>query len=121
MQGALLKPYIVGDAVLAQILLHVGDVDGQGKIDQGLAALGLVHVQVLVTVLFGEGLGAVDDVRALVALLGQGAGLFTQEQLAVAHRQALAELLDLVARIVQVELTGHIVTGPVQHGGQAVA
>ena len=120
-EGALMEPDVVLDAVLAQIALEAGDVLGQGVGGDGLFQLLKVGVGVAVAVDGSKLLGALDDVGALVALLGQGAGLLTLVQLQIADGQALAELLDLIARVVDVELTGHIVARPVQAGGQAVA
>ena len=65
-------------------------------------------------------LGALNDVSALVALLGQRAGFLALVQLQVADGQALAELLDLVAGVVDIELAGDIAAGPIQAGGQTV-
>ncbi len=79
-----------------------------------------VLVDVSVAVDLGKLLGAGDDVRALVALLGQRAGFLALVQLQVADGQALAELLDLVAGVVNIELAGHVVAGPIQAGGQTV-
>ena len=33
----------------------------------------------------------------------------------------MRELVDLIAGVVDIELTGHVVAGPVEHGGKAVA
>ena len=119
-QGALPEPNVVGNAVLGQIPLQPGDVLGQGKVDQGLLAGLLVGGHPLVALLIRKGPGQNLDVLALVAVLRQGRGLLAHKDLLVAHAQALAELLDLVARVVHVELTGHVAAGPVQHRGQAV-
>jgi len=133
-QGALVEPDIVVDAVLAEVALQGSDVLGQGVGHQSVLQGGkgfalkqsfLVHTlaggNVLVAVQLGKLTGQHLDVAALIALLGQGIGLLTAELLQVAHRQTFAELLDLVAGVVDIELTGHIVAGPVQHSGQTVA
>ena len=120
-QVALVEPDVVLDAILAEIALQTRDVLGQGVGNDGLFQLVKVLVDVSVAVDLGKLLGAGDDVRALVALLGQRAGVLALVQLQIADGQALAELLDLVARVVDVELAGHVVAGPVQAGGQAVA
>ena len=133
-QGALVEPDIVVDAVLAQVALEGRDVLGQCVIHegvlqglerfagkQGLFVHALAGGHVAVAVQVGKFPGQHLDVAALVALSGQGIGFLAAELLQIADGQALAEFLDLVACVVDVELAGHIVTGPVQHGGQAVA
>jgi len=133
-QGALVEPDIVIDAVLAQVALEGGNVLGQGIIHQsvlqglkGFAGKEGLFVQpragcnVLVAVDLSKLTGQHLDVAALIAFSGQGIGFLAAELLQVADGQALAEFLDLVACIVDVELTGHIIAGPVQHSGQAVA
>ena len=109
------------DAVFGQVPLKPRDVFGQRVADQRGAAgfLGGLHQGVAVQggKFFGERL----DVLALVAVFGEGHGLLALVELEVAGREALAELLDLVARVVHIEFAGHIVAGPVQHGGQAIA
>ena len=116
-----MEPDIVLDAVLAQIALKPGNVLGQGVGGDGFLQLLKIGVDIAVAVDGGKLPGTLDDVGALVARPRAGAGLLALVQLQIADGQALAELLDLVARVVDVELTGHIVTGPVQAGGQAVA
>ena len=133
-QGALMEPHIIVDAVLAQVALEGGDVLGQGighqsvlqlcesiAGKQGLFVHTLAGGNVLVAVDLGELPGQHLDVAALIALGGQRIGFLAAILLQVAHGQALAELLDLVAGIVDVKLAGHIIAGPVQHSGQTVA
>ena len=133
-QGALMEPHIIVDAVLAQVALEGGDVLGQGighqsvlqlcesiAGKQGLFVHTLAGGNVLVAVDLGELPGQHLDVAALIALGGQRIGFLAAELLQVAHRQTFAELLDLVAGVVDIELAGHIVAGPVQHSGQTVA
>ena len=119
-QVALMEPDIVLDAVLAEVALQTGDVLGQGIGHDGLLQLVKVLFHIGIAMHFGKLLRAGDDVRALIALLGQGAGVLALVELQVADGKALAELLDLVARVIDVELAGHIVARPVQTGGQTV-
>ena len=135
-QGAFFKPCVVRNAVFAKVFFHVGNVDGQSKVYKGLFQLGkgLALVQCIARkgtagfhqrgglglVCFAIGHGTLHDIRALIAFLGQGIALLAQALLQIAHGQAFAEFLDLVAGIVQVELTGHLIARPVQHGGQTV-
>src|SRR5699024_5377163 len=133
-QGALGEPYVVLDAVFAQVLLEGGDVLGQGVAHQGVlqGGKGFALIQglvlqaaagqgVLVPLPGGELQGQQGDVPALVALLGQGIGRLVVVVLQIADGQALAKLLDLVAGVVDVELPGDVVACPLQDGGQAVA
>ena len=120
-QVALMEPHVVLDAVFAQVALQPGDVLGQRVGDDRLFQFLKTGVHVSVAVRFGKFPGALHDVGALVALGGQGAGFFAFVQLQVADGQAFAELFDLVARVIDVELPGHIIPGPVQAGGQTVA
>ena len=76
---------------------------------------------VLVAVLLGKLTGQNLDVAALIALGGQGIGLLAAVLLEVADGEALAELLDLVARVIDIELAGHVVARPVEDSGQTVA
>ena len=72
-----MEPDVVLDAILAEIALQTGNVLGQGVGNDGLFQLVKVLVDVSVAVDLGKLLGAGDDVRALVALLGQRAGVLT--------------------------------------------
>ena len=133
-QGALVEPDIVIDAVLAEVALEGSNVLGQGVVHEGvlqglegfageqlLFAHPLAGGHIGVAVDLGELTGQYLDVAALIALGGQGIGLLAAELLQIADGKALAELLDLVARVVDVELTGHIVARPVEDGSKAVA
>ena len=96
------------------------DVLGQGVLHQGGPALLLGGGHVLVAVELGEGLGVVDDILALVAVLGEGHGLLALIDLQVPGFQRGPELVDLVAGVVDVELPLHGVAGGLQHRGQGV-
>ena len=129
-----MEPHVVVDAVLAEVTLQGSDVLGQGvghqcvlqggkglALEQSFLVQPLAGGNVLVAVQLGKLTGQHLDVAALIALLGQGIGILAAELLQVAHSQTFAELLDLVAGIVDIKLAGHIVAGPVQHSGQTVA
>ena len=120
-QVAFVEPHVVPDAVLAQVALQPLDVFGQGKGGDVLFELLKIAVHIGVAVFGGKILRVFHNVRALVTFLRQRAGVLALIQLQVADGQALAELFDLVARVVDIELAGHVVPGPVQAGGQAVA
>ena len=129
-----MEPDVVVDAVLAEVALEGSDVLGQGVGHEGVLEGGeglafkeglLVHPlagsDVLVTVLLGKLTGQNLDVTALIALGGQGIGLLAAVLLEIADGEALAELLDLVARVIDIELAGHVVARPVEDSGQTVA
>ena len=120
-QVTLVEPDVVLDAVLAQVALQTFDVLGQSIGHNGFFQLLKVGIHIGIAVHRGKFLGALDDVGALVAFGGQRAGLLALVQLQVADGQALAELFDLVAGVVDIELPGHVIAGPVQAGSQAVA
>ena len=88
---------------------------------QGVAGQAAAGLGVLVALAGGKLQRQQLDVPALVALGGQGIVLLVVVVLEVADGQALAELLDLVAGVVDVELAGHVVACPLQNSGQAVA
>ena len=61
------------------------------------------------------------DVIPVIAVLREGDRLLALIELQVTGLQGEAELGNLVAGVVDIELPGDLITGPVQHGGQAVA
>ncbi len=97
------------------------DVQRQRVIDQGMAALLGGAVDQLVAVQVGVLPGALLDILALIAVLGELDVLLAFVDLQVAGGQRLAEFFDLVAGVVDVELAGDLVAGPVEHAGQTVA
>ena len=120
-EGALLKPVVVLHPVPGQVVVKALDVLGQGVGHQGGPALLAGGFHILVAVFLGKALGVGDDVLALVAVLGEGHGLLALVQLQVPGLQRGAELVHLVARVVDVELPLHLVAGGLQHRGQSVA
>ena len=121
MEGGLQEPLVVLDLIAAEILLHLGDVDGQAVLGHGRLPLLLALVLPAGAVLVVEAPGQLLDVVAVVAVLGEGDVLLPQHQLEIAGVDAHGELVDLVARVVDVELPPHVVARPLQHGGQGVA
>ena len=120
-QLAFPEPDIVADAVAAEIPLQGGDVLRQRVGHQRVAALLLRGGDIAVAVKRGKGLGVVDDIQPLIAVLRQGVAFLALEKLQVPHRQRSAEFIDLVAGVVDVEFPGDAVAAPFQGGGQAVA
>ena len=121
MEAGLKEPLVVLDAVAGQIGLHLGDVAAQAELGQRVVAYLLLAAQVLVALLLVERLGQLPDVVAVVAVLREFHGVLALDDLEIAGLQALGELLDLVAGVVDIELAGHVGAGLLQHAGQRVA
>ena len=121
MQGGFKEPLVVADAVALQIGPHPGDVVLQAELRQGVMAGLLVAIEIFVALLFIEKPGKHADVIAVVAVLGKRHRVLASDDLEVAGLQAPGEFLDLVAGIVDIELTPHLRTGFLQHGGQRIA
>ena len=96
------------------------DVLGQRVVYQSGPAVRLAGVDVLIAVFLGEVLSVLDDVSALVAVLGEGHILLALIDLQVPGLQRGAELVHLVAGIIDIKLPFHLVASGVQHGGQSV-
>ena len=120
-EGGLKEPLVVLDAVAGQIGLHLGDVAAQAELGQRVVAHLLLAVQVLVALLLVEGLRQLADIVAVVAVLRELHRVLALDDLEVARLQTLGEFLDLVAGVVDVELTGHVGAGLLQHAGQRIA
>ena len=119
-EGGLEEPLIVHDAVLEQVLLHLGDVDGQAVLGHLVQPLLLGQVLPAVPVLFIDGLGQLLDVVPVVALLREGDVLLPEQDLAVPGVDGHGKLVDLVARVVDVELLPGVAAVPLEHVGQGV-
>ena len=121
MQLAFKEPHVVVDEVALQVGLHGGDVVLQAEPGQGVVALLFGTAQVAVAVEVIELPGQLLDVGAVVAVLRELHGILTQDDLAVTGVQRGGKLVDLVARVVDVKLPGHLVARPGQDLRQAVA
>ena len=119
-QVAFEEPAVVVDAVLLHVRLHLGDVARQAEADERGAALLLGNAHQRVAVFRGVFFGEVENVLAVVAVLGELGRVF-REELLVADRERKAEFVELVARVVDVEFAPDVVAGRVEHGGEAVA
>ena len=120
-QRAFQEPCVVGDAVLGDVGFHFGDVFGKGIVHQRPAAFFLGLFKITVAVDVGEFLRQLGNVRAVVGILGQLHRVLAFEELLVAHVKREGKFLDLVARVVDVELALHIIAGVFQHRRQTVA
>ena len=120
-KGRLEEPLVVLNAVAGQIGLHLGDIDAETELGQGVMAGLFVAVQILIALILVESLGQLPDIVAVVAVLGEFHRVLALDDLEVPGLQTLGELFDLVARVVDVELTPHVRTGLLQHAGQSVS
>ena len=112
---------VVLDAVPAQIGLHLGDVPLQAEGRQGLQALCLLYVPVLVSVEVVEGLGQFPDIIAVIAVLGKGHLLLPQQELEVAGLNGHGEFVNLIAGVVDIELFPGVAAVPAENVGQGVS
>ena len=120
-QGGLEEPFVELDAVALKVALHLGDVAVEAEARHIGVALRLGLVQIALAVLGVERLRKLLDVVAVVAVLGELDGVLALDELEVAGLDALGELFDLVAKVVDIELTPHVRAGPVEHARERVA
>ena len=120
-QRGLEEPLVELDAVALEVALHLRNVALQAKARHiGVALLdGLFQIAVAVDIV--EGLGELADVVAVVAVLGELDRILALDELDVACFDALGELFDLVAKVVDVELAPHVRARPVEHLGERIA
>ena len=118
-QVAFEEPAVVMDAVFLHVGLHFRNVARQAEADERGAALLLGNAHQCVAVVRSVFLCEVEDILAVVAVLGQLGRVF-REKLLVADREGEAEFIELVAGVVDVELAPHVVACGVEHGGEAV-
>ena len=121
MEAGLQEPLVILDLVPEQVLPHLGDVYRQAVLSHGVLPLLLRLVLPVGAVLVVEGLGQLLDVVPVVAVLGEGVVLLPQHDLHIAGVDGHGELVDLVARVIDVELPPHVVARPGKHAGQGVA
>ena len=120
MEGGLKEPLVVHDAVLFQILLHLGDIDRQAVLRHLVQALLLGQLLPAVPVGVMDGAGQLLDVLAVIALLREGEILLPQDQLHIPGVDGHGKLVDLVAGVVDIELLPGVAAVPLQHVGQGV-
>ena len=120
-QRGLAEPYVVVDLVALEVALHARDVGRQAvALDDGKALLcGLF--QQAVTVLLDQIMCQRLDIVALIPGSVKLDCVLALDLLNIAALDRMRELVHLIARIVDVELAGHFIAGPVQHSRQAVA
>ena len=121
MQSGLAEPYVVVDLVTLEVALHAGNVGRQTvALDNGKALLrGLFEqaVAVLLYQIMRQHLNVIALIPGSIKL----DGVLAADLLDIAALNRVRELVYLIACIVDVELTGNVVAGPVQNRGQAVA
>ena len=120
-QRGLAEPDVVIHAVFGHVVLKPLHVQRQRKSRDILLQFlkRLFHIDVPVHVC--KFLCQHTDIRTLIAVLGERYGVLAPEDLKVADGKALAELEDLVARVVDEKLPCDVIARPVHGGGKAVA
>ena len=103
MDGALIEPIVILNAVFGERFLHAGNILRQSEINQRLPAFGLVRIYIPVSENRGELLCAHADIIAVVTILRQFDRIFSQKMLKITHLQRESKFFDLVARVVDVE------------------
>ena len=119
-QLALEEPCVVNDAVALEVSLHLGDVAAEAELCQCVEALVLAGILQAVAV-FCDVVTSQDlDVLAVVAVFGELESILAEDLLHEAGFDGVCELVDLVAGVVDIELTGHFGAAVSQHGSQSV-
>ena len=121
MQAALEEPLVVLDAVAGEVSLHFRYIAVETEAGHGRVALGDGLVQPAGAVLLEEGAGEVLYVVAVIAVLRELHGVLAEDELGIARLDGGGELLDLVARVVDIELAPDLGPGAGEHLGQRVA
>ena len=120
-QSGLTEPYVVVDLVTLEVALHAGNVGRQTvALDNGKALLRGLFEQAVAVLLY-QIMRQCLNVIALIPGSVKLDGVLTLDLLDIAALDRVRELVYLIACIVDVELTGNVVAGPVQNRGQAVA
>ena len=115
------EPCVIFNAVFCEIFFHCGNVAGQGVVNKSLSALAFGGVQIFIAVDFRKFLCSVDNILAVIAVLGQFNGIFTLEKLLISDIQRKAEFVNLIARIVNIKLTADIIARKVHNRRKAIA
>ena len=108
------------DLVPLQVSLHLGQVDGQAELGQGVQPLLLRGGDQLVPVLLVVSPGQVLDILPLVAVLREGHVLLSLDALEIPGLDGVGELVDLVTGVVHIELPCHVCAAGGEDGGQGV-
>ena len=120
-QAALEEPLVKMNAVAFEVALHARNVIRQAVGHKRRAALGARHGEVLVAVALIDQPGKLLDVIAVIAVVRKRDGVLALDELEVARLDGLAEQVDLIAGVVDVELTPDVVARAVEHGRECVA
>ena len=115
------EPAVILHAVAQQVRFHPGDVPLQAEVGHGGVPLTHRLREPAVSLFLQEGLCQLDDVLAVIAVLGKGRGLVPQQQLLIPCVDGRGKLFDLIARVVDIELPADLPSGKAQHRGQRIA
>ena len=121
MQSGRTEPYVVVDLVTLEVALHAGNVGRQTvALDNGEALLRSLFEQAVAVLLY-QIMRQRFNVVALIPGSVELNRILALDLLDIATLDRVRELVYLIACIVDIELTGNIIAGPVQNRGQAVA
>ena len=120
-ERGLVKPGVKTDAVALQIALHLRQIAVEAEARHVSVPLLDITVYITFPMFVIERLRQLLDVVAVVTVLRELHRVFALNELEVARLDALGELLDLVARVVDIKLPLHRRAVPVQHAGERVA
>ena len=121
MQAGLKEPLVVADAVALKVALHLRDVAVKAEARERVVAGLLVAVEVLLALLLIKQLRQLADIVSMVAVLGELDRILALDDLEVARLQTLGKLLDLVARVVDIELAPDVCAGLLQDARERIA
>ena len=119
MERALAEPFVERHVERGEILLQLCKLFLQGNLLEGGEALFLAQREILLAVRFHDALRRVDDVRAVVAIFRKGRLLAQQFQVARVDR--CREVVDLIARIVDVVFAVNRIAGRSQEIDEGAA
>ena len=117
----LAEPGVVIYTVFFHCLFHVFNVLRQGKVNKRFSALLLALLEIAVAVNGGKLLGALSDVRAVIAVLGKLHAVFAFKKLLISDIERKGEFVNLVAGVVNIKLAADLVARILKHGRKAVA
>ncbi len=120
-KNALVEPGIVFNSVLCEVVFHRLNIFRQSKINESLSTLGFVGIYILVAVNIGKLLCTNLDILAVVAVLGKLNRILALVDLLISYVERKRKLVDLIACIVDVELTADLIACAVKNCGKAVA
>ena len=116
-----MEPCVIFNSVLCKVVLHRLNILRQSKVNQSLSAFSLIGIEVFIAVYIGKFLCTHLDVLAVVAVLGQFNSVLALVYLLISDVKRQSEFVNLIACVIDVELTADLIACTVKHGGKTVA